>query len=233
MASFFTRSGDEGYTSILGKGKVPKYDIRLEALGSLDEANAALGVARHHCQDPKSKELIIHIQHQLYILMGEIAATPENAARFKGISSDQVSWLEEHTNNLSQTAKFPGEFIVPGDTLAGAALDVARTIVRRSERRVLRQRRPEEQKPGQGASGAQPRSALHAGPGVRPRRRPVFSRTVAGRSHLPPSPFPSGNRDVGRRSGREAITTARCLDSSFQESLGCMEFACRNVQARQ
>jgi cob(I)alamin adenosyltransferase len=136
MASFFTRSGDEGYTSILGKGKVPKYDIRLEALGSLDEANAALGMARHHCQDPKSKELIIHIQHQLYILMGEIAATPENAAHFKGISSDQVSWLEEHTNNLSQTAKFPGEFIVPGDTLAGAALDVARTIVRRAERRA-------------------------------------------------------------------------------------------------
>jgi cob(I)alamin adenosyltransferase len=136
MTSLFTRSGDEGYTSILGKSKVPKYELRLEAIGNLDESNAALGMARHHCQDPKSKELLNHVQHQLYTLMGEIAATPENAERFKGISSEQVSWLEECTNNLSQTAKFPVEFIVPGDTLAGAALDVARTVVRRAERRV-------------------------------------------------------------------------------------------------
>ena len=137
MASFYTRTGDEGYTSILGKSKVPKYDLRLEAVGALDEANAALGVARHHCQDPKSKQQLLHIQHQLYVLMGEIAATPENAERFRGIGSEQVVWLEECTNNLSQSAKFPGEFIVPGDTLAGAALDVARTVVRRSERRVV------------------------------------------------------------------------------------------------
>jgi cob(I)alamin adenosyltransferase len=136
MASFFTRSGDEGYTSILGKSKVPKYDLRLEALGALDEANAALGLARHYCQDPKSKQLLLRIQHQLYTLMGEIAATPENAGRFSAIHSAQVDWLEECTNNLGQTSKFPGEFIVPGDTLAGAALDVARAVVRRSERRV-------------------------------------------------------------------------------------------------
>jgi len=136
MGSFFTRSGDEGYTSVLGKSKVPKYEIRLEALGNLDEANAALGLARHYCQDPKSKEILMHVQHQLYSLMSEIAATPENAGRFKGISSEQVSWLENRINDLSTTAKFPGEFIVPGDTLAGAALDVARTVVRRAERRV-------------------------------------------------------------------------------------------------
>lgn len=136
MASFFTRAGDEGYTSILGKSKVPKYDLRLEAIGTLDEANAALGLARHYCQDPKSKLLLLHIQHQFYTLMGEIAATPENAERFRGINSEQISWLEESMNDLGLTAKFPGDFIVPGDTLAGAALDVARTTVRRSERRV-------------------------------------------------------------------------------------------------
>ncbi|MDR3572733.1 MAG: cob(I)yrinic acid a,c-diamide adenosyltransferase [Anaerolineaceae bacterium] len=137
MASIFTRAGDEGYTGILGKGRVPKYDLRLEAVGTLDEANACLGVARHHCQDPKSKQLLIHIQHQLYTLMGEIAATPENAEKFSAITSEQVDWLEECTNKLTQTTKFPSEFIVPGDTLAGAALDVARTVVRRSERRVV------------------------------------------------------------------------------------------------
>jgi cob(I)alamin adenosyltransferase len=136
MASFFTRSGDEGYTSILGKSKVPKYDLRLEAIGTLDEANAALGIARHHCQDPKSKEFLLHVQHQLYTLMSEMAATPENAERFKGISSEQVGWLEKCTNDISQNAKFPGEFIVPGDTLAGAALDLARAVIRRAERRA-------------------------------------------------------------------------------------------------
>ncbi len=136
MASFFTRSGDDGYTGILGEGRLPKHSLRLNALGDLDEANAALGMARFQCQSPQSKKLILRVQRHIYTIMGEVASSPENASKFKGINSAQINWLEQETEKMSQDVKMPGEFIVPGDTLPGAALDLARTVVRRCERRV-------------------------------------------------------------------------------------------------
>jgi cob(I)alamin adenosyltransferase len=118
MSSFYTRTGDEGYTGLLGEGRVPKYHLRTEALGTLDEANATLGMARATCKAAQIAPIIILVQRDLYKLMAEVAATPENAA------------------GISATVPMPREFILPGDSAGGAALDVARTIVRRAERRV-------------------------------------------------------------------------------------------------
>lgn len=137
MASFFTRGGDEGYTGLLGEGRVPKYDAVMEALGAVDEANACLGVARTLCQSATSRELMISVQRHLYALMAEVAATPENAERFHSIEASHVAWLEEQTDAIHRQAPTPKDFILPGDTLAGAALDVARAVVRRAERRVV------------------------------------------------------------------------------------------------
>ena len=136
MPSFYSRAGDDGTTGLLGEGRVPKYDLRLEVLGTIDEATAAIGLARVHCQAPESNDLLIKIQRELYLLMGEVAATPKNAEKFHAIDEQNVAWLEECTALLEQQVEMPREFILPGDTLAGAALDLARTIVRRSERRV-------------------------------------------------------------------------------------------------
>jgi cob(I)alamin adenosyltransferase len=136
MTQFYTRTGDDGYTGLLGEGRIAKYHPRAEAVGALDEATASLGLARATCQDTQIASLIKAVQRDLYQLMAEVAATPENAARFRTIDSARVSWLEAETDRLSQQVTIPNEFILPGDTPGGAALSVARTIVRRAERKL-------------------------------------------------------------------------------------------------
>lgn len=136
MSDFYTRRGDDGFTGLLGEGRVPKYDPRPEATGTVDEASAALGLARALCQHPHSAELILTIQRDLYRLMAELSATPENAQRFRYINPERISWLEETTDQVGKLVEMPHEFIVPGDSVSGAALAIARTVVRRAERKV-------------------------------------------------------------------------------------------------
>jgi cob(I)alamin adenosyltransferase len=135
--NFYTRSGDDGMTGLLGEGRISKADARIEALGAVDEVTAALGMARAVCRSAEAAECLVRIQRDLYGLMSEVAATPENAEKFRSISSEQINWLEAQTDYLSKLVEVPREFIVPGDSLAGAALDVARTIARRAERRLV------------------------------------------------------------------------------------------------
>jgi cob(I)alamin adenosyltransferase len=137
MPKFYTATGDDGYTGLLKEGRVPKYDPILEAVGALDEANAALGLARSVCVGDQSGEILLAVQRDLYHMMSEISASPDNASRFYHIDSDRVAWLEEKIENLNTQVKIPGEFIVPGDSNSGAVLDLARTIIRRAERRLV------------------------------------------------------------------------------------------------
>ena len=134
--SFYTRGGDDGFTGLLGEGRVAKEDLRVEAVGALDEANAALGVARAATRSIETAGSILQVQRDLYGLMAEVAATPENAARFRVINDQRVTWLETQVDAVTAEVEVPKEFIVPGDTLEGAFLDLARTVVRRAERRV-------------------------------------------------------------------------------------------------
>jgi len=136
MNPYYSRSGDDGYTGILGEGRFPKHHPRLEAVGTIDEASAALGMARALCKLPNTAELLLVIQRDLYMLMAEVAALPENAARFRTIKVDRVTWLEQQIDLLSTTVELPREFTISGNTPAGAALNLARTIVRRAERRL-------------------------------------------------------------------------------------------------
>jgi cob(I)alamin adenosyltransferase len=133
----FTGKGDDGTTGLLGAGRVPKYDLRIEPLGTLDEATAAVGLARSLTTDPLQQNDLLEIQRQLYKVMAEVAATPENAARFSTINPDSVRVLESQIVKLTETEEIPQEFILPGDTPAGAALSMARAVVRRAERRVV------------------------------------------------------------------------------------------------
>jgi cob(I)alamin adenosyltransferase len=136
VTPYFTGRGDEGYTGLLGEERVPKFDLRLETLGALDEATAALGIARAICKLPASRKLILRVQRDLYMLMAETAAPPETAEKFHRIDARYVTWLEEQIEALGQAVTMPEEFIVPGDTWVGAVLDLARAIVRRAERRL-------------------------------------------------------------------------------------------------
>lgn len=136
MTQFFTGTGDDGFTGLLGEGRVPKYHPRTETVGTVDEASAAIGLARTAVRGEGSARLLLEVQRDLYHLMAEVAATVENADRFRKIDDQRVNWLEERIAALEGTVDLPREFIAPGDSPAGAMLAVARTIVRRSERRV-------------------------------------------------------------------------------------------------
>lgn len=137
MSPFYTRTGDEGTTGLLGEGRVPKFDLRIEALGAVDEATAALGLARAAAPSALTAALLLEVQRDLYKLMAEVGATPENAARFRVIDEARVAWLEAKTDMLEKATEMPREFILPGDHPSSAALALARTIVRRAERRVV------------------------------------------------------------------------------------------------
>ena len=134
---FYTRSGDDGTTGILGAERVAKDHPRIEALGSIDEANAALGMARAICQAPQTSEILLSVQRDLYHLMAETAALPENASHFRVLDPKKTKWLEEQIDTISEIIESTNEFIVPGDSAAGASLDFARTVVRRAERRLV------------------------------------------------------------------------------------------------
>jgi cob(I)alamin adenosyltransferase len=136
MTKFYTKTGDDGYTGLLGEGRVAKYDLRLEAVGTLDEATAALGVARACSLATQTAPLLLKLQRDLYHIMAETSATLENAARFRKIGSPKVNWLEEQVDILSDMVNLPKDFILPGDSRSGAAMAVARTVVRRAERLI-------------------------------------------------------------------------------------------------
>ncbi len=134
---FYTRRGDDGDTGLLGDERASKDDVRIEAFGAVDEAGAALGIARAVGRAPETGPMLLQVQRDLYGLMGELAATPANAARFRVIDASRVTWLEAQIDALAALVKVPKEFIVPGDRVEGAFLDLARTVVRRAERRVV------------------------------------------------------------------------------------------------
>ncbi|MBL7164050.1 MAG: cob(I)yrinic acid a,c-diamide adenosyltransferase [Anaerolineales bacterium] len=136
MNKYYTRTGDDGTTGILGGGRLPKNHPRLEAVGVIDEVTAALGVARANSQTERCAEIILSVQGDLYTLMSEVAALPEHAEKFRTIDEAKVTWLEKQIETIQSSVKPPKEFIIPGDTSAGAVLDLARTIVRRAERRA-------------------------------------------------------------------------------------------------
>lgn len=137
MATFFTRRGDGGDTGLLGEGRVPKFDLRMEALGAIDEANSIFGLCRSMVKSPLLPSILLQVQRDLYQLMAEVAATPENTDRFRAIRLQNVGWLEAQMDALSQVVEIPKEFIIPGDQMSSAWLDLARTVVRRAERRVV------------------------------------------------------------------------------------------------
>lgn len=139
MAKVTTGEGDSGYTGLLGEQRVPKYDPRPDTFGTVDEATSALGLARAMATDPRVKQIIFQVQQELYLLMGELATPPENYEKIGlRVTIEHVRSLEQIEESLKQEVDIPNKFIIPGDTLDGAALDLARTIIRRAERMAVK-----------------------------------------------------------------------------------------------
>lgn len=139
MAKVTTGTGDDGYTGLLGEQRVPKYDPRPDTFGTIDEATSALGLARATTQDFRVKAIIYAIQQELYLLMGELATPPEHYEKINlRITPEHTQGLERTEEMLKHEIEIPNKFIIPGDTVNGAALDLARTIIRRAERMTVK-----------------------------------------------------------------------------------------------
>ncbi len=140
MAKVTTGQGDQGYTGLLGSERVPKYDARVEALGLLDESTSTLGLARATATEERVRALILGWQQTLYQMMAEIAATTNSAGKLQisKIGEADVVALEQTAEVLKREVEIGNRFIVPGETLSGASLDLARSVVRRAERHVAR-----------------------------------------------------------------------------------------------
>ena len=134
----YTRKGDDGTTALYRGGRVRKDDPAPEAYGTVDEAQAFLGVARATC--PPGDELdgwLIAIERDLWVLMAELATDPSNAHKLvdgaSRVTADMVRSLEEQIDEVSARYDPPTEFVVPGQSIVAAHLDVARTVVRRAD----------------------------------------------------------------------------------------------------
>ena len=142
MVKIYTGKGDDGSTSLWYGGRVPKDDGRTDAYGSLDEANSALGVARSLCGDDAELAAdILRIQDELMIAGAELATSPEAAERLEDgvsrITPEMASELEPLIDRYMGQVDLPPKFVLPGGTTLSAQLDVARTVLRRAERRVV------------------------------------------------------------------------------------------------
>ncbi len=143
MVKIYTRKGDDGTTGLWYGGRVPKSDPRPEAYGAVDEAASALGLARAACGDD-DRELyddILRMQNELFIAGAELATAPEAAGRLQpGVSKvtqEMVDELEHVIDRYMDRVDLPPKFVIPGGSELSARLDVARTAVRRAERRVV------------------------------------------------------------------------------------------------
>lgn len=129
----YTARGDTGQTDLLGE-RVGKDDPRIDLLGELDETTSSIGLGRAHAQDARTKEALLTAQRDLYQIMAELAFTDATRPDTLRLPQARVAWLEASTDAIADTVTLPREFVVPGDTVPGAALDVARTVARRAER---------------------------------------------------------------------------------------------------
>jgi cob(I)alamin adenosyltransferase len=132
-------TGDDGYTDLLGAERVAKYDLRPETYGTLDEATSMMGLARALSQQDRVKEILLHVQHDVYLLMAEVAVPRETLEKLPyRITAEQADWLDTTISGLEQEVRLPRQFVLPGASPASAAIDVARGMVRRAERHAVR-----------------------------------------------------------------------------------------------
>jgi len=131
VSRIYTRKGDDGTTGLLYGGRVPKHSPRIEVNGAVDEAQAALGLARAE-SEPGSEldRLLVDLERELYVLMAEVAVAPEHRSKLVAgttlVTPEMVGALEARIDELTERTAMPKEFVVPGQNRAAAALDVVK-----------------------------------------------------------------------------------------------------------
>jgi cob(I)alamin adenosyltransferase len=138
----YTKTGDDGTTGLLFGGRVAKDSIVMQVNGTVDEAQAVMGMARAETEPGSELDVLLTgLERDLYVLMSEVATDPANRSKLKAgstmVTAQMVAALEAHIDDLIARTDMPTEFVVPGANRTAAALDLARTVVRRAERLVV------------------------------------------------------------------------------------------------
>jgi len=138
----YTRTGDDGTTALLFGGRVGKDAPGPTAYGAVDEAVAAIGLARAECEARSELgDLLVRLQRELFVVGAELATAPENRSKLADgttrVTREMVSALEPIIDDVTTRFDAPQEFVLPGENRIAAALDVARSVVRRAERECV------------------------------------------------------------------------------------------------
>jgi cob(I)alamin adenosyltransferase len=138
----YTRRGDDGTTGLLYGGRVAKDAPAMRANGAVDEAQALIGMARAQAEQGSELDaMLVGVERDLWVLMADVALNPEHRGRGKPgqtlVTAEMVAALEQKIDDVSARFDPPKDFAVPGENTVAAALDVARTVVRRAEREAL------------------------------------------------------------------------------------------------
>ena len=137
----YTKRGDDGTTGLLFGGRISKADLAAEAYGTVDEAVAALGLVRAATEDGPVRALVLRLQRELFVVGADLATNPDERERLEPevslVTARMVEGLERVIDALVADHPLPREFVVPGANPVSAALDLARTSVRRAESRCV------------------------------------------------------------------------------------------------
>jgi len=137
----YTKTGDDGTTGLLYGGRISKADPRAEAYGTTDEAVAAIGLARSLTPDEDLRAILLALQRDLFVVGADLATASSQRGKLQAqvslVVTAMVAGLESLIDAEVQARPLPNEFIVPGASPASAALDLARSTVRRAERRAV------------------------------------------------------------------------------------------------
>lgn len=134
----YTRKGDDGTTGLLYGGRTDKNSDQIELNGAVDETQAAIGLVRAGTDLAELDEICVHLERDLWILMAEVATQPQNRKKLTPgaslVDSKMIEWLESQIDRLATLFEMPKEFVIPGQSLTSARLDLARVTARRAER---------------------------------------------------------------------------------------------------
>lgn len=135
----YTKTGDKGQTSLIGGTRVPKFDIRIEAYGTVDELNSNIGLIRDQAINEHSKSILIEIQDRLFTIGSLLAADPEkNKMQLPQVSEKDIELLESEIDTMNEKLPEMKHFVLPGGHSTVSFCHIARCVCRRAERCVLK-----------------------------------------------------------------------------------------------
>jgi len=137
----YTKKGDDGTTGLLFGRRVSKADLRPDAYGTVDTAISAMGMARAMSASERVKDILLQCQHEMFTVATEVATDPDHYDRliehFSPVTEKMVERQEGWIDEIKAEVKLPPKFIVPGASAASGAIDLARTLTRDAERRIV------------------------------------------------------------------------------------------------